>query len=330
MKLKLLFLFLFLSQSISFAQCPPDYVVLTSQSEVDNFGVQYPNCEAIQGFLVILGNDIADLSPLSQINSVGSISISDTSLTTMQGLDALTLTGLSGEDAFIVFDNNPMLQNVLFLNNYTINIPVVFLIRDMSSLTSLEGAGNVSEFITIYLENNDVLSDLNGLSESLNITGGIQNAFLHISGNEILSDISRLNTAQWNAALTCEISNNSQLAVCDNALVCDRMDNSSCTISNNALGCNSNSEVEIACQNLSVNNTENNSFRIYPNPTSGVIFIDGLDPDKLEYVEVYSSDGKKMFETYSARFDISNLQSGIYFLEITTSQGLLTKRFIKE
>lgn len=317
--------------SNAFGQCPEGDVVLIGQSEVDNFGDSYPNCEAIEGFLIIQGNDVVDLSALSNITSVGSLLIDETSLTNMQGLDALTITGLSGEDAFIVVDNNSMFQDILFLSNYTVNVPIVFLIRDMSALTSLEGANDIIEFITIYLENNDALTDLNGLNENLNLIGGlVQPPSLYISENAILSDISRLNTAQWNNALTSEINNNAQLAVCENNLVCTLIENGSITILNNATGCNSNSEVEMACENLFLNTFENDLLKIYPNPVSGVLFIDGIDIQNLENLRIYSVNGQIMLESNMLELDMSGFQSGIYFLEITTNKGSLTKLVVKE
>ncbi len=314
----------------SFGQCPEGDVVLFGQPAVDNFEVQYPNCQAIEGFLIIQGNDIVDLSPLSQINAVGSLLINDTSLSNMQGLDAITITGLSEQDAFIVIDNNPMFQDILFLNNYTVNVPVVFLVRDMPALTSLEGAGNITEFITLYLENNDQLSDLNGLNENLNIIGGlVQDPVLYIREHASLSDISRLNTAQLNNSLTAEILNNTQLAVCENDLVCSLIENNAILIENNALGCNSNAEVEIACESLSLGEFEEELFKIYPNPVSGILFVDGLNNENFESLKIYSSTGEKILETNTHKLDLTAFQSGVYFIKITTKQGSLTKLVIK-
>ena len=327
---KILLVFSLFFAIIGFGQCPEGNVVFTSQAEVDSFVSLYPNCESIDGFLIVLGNDVVDVSGLSEINSVGGLSITDTSLENMQGLDALTITSLNGEDSFIVIDNNPMLQDILFLNNYTVNVPVVFLIRDMSALTSLDGASSISEFVTIYLENNDVLTDLDGLNENLNISGGVQNPYLYLSENAILSDISRLNTAQWNPALTLEITNNTQLTVCENNLVCSILNNNSGIILNNASGCNSISEVIMACENLSLVKVENNLINIYPNPVSDVLFIDGLNNENFECLKIYSSNGQKIIETKTMRYDMSVLKAGIYFLEITTIFGSLTKLVVKE
>ncbi len=60
------------------AQCPDGDVVLLTQSEVDAFVAQYPNCDSIDGSLIIGDNtppytpsDITDISGLSMIELLG-------------------------------------------------------------------------------------------------------------------------------------------------------------------------------------------------------------------------------------------------------------------
>ncbi len=316
---------------IGFGQCPGEDVLLFSQAEVNNFSLEYPNCDTIESFLLIQGSDITDVSSLSQINSVGSLLINETALSSLQGLEALTITGLSDEDAFIVIDDNPLLQHIEFLNNFTVNLPVVFLIRDMENLTSLEGAEPIGEVVTLILENNDALTDLNGLNENLNIIGGlVQSPFLYIGEHANLTDISRLNTAQFNSFTSAEIINNTQLSVCENDLVCTLIANNAITILDNALGCNTRSEVQLVCNNLSLQQNEIAEFKLHPNPVSGTLFIDDINTHQLINVKLYSSLGKKVFETTEKKIDFTNFQPGMYMIKITTTTGGLTKVVIKE
>ncbi len=69
------------------------------------------------------------------------------------------------------------------------------------------------------------------------------------------------------------------------------------------------------------------TFSLYPNPTSGVIFIQGKD---IKEVEIYSITGQKVFQTNDHRFDISQLSSGIYIARIRTGNKLVIKRIVKE
>src|SRR5690606_12196009 len=75
--------------------CPPGDVILTSQTEVDAFATNYPNCTEISSDLNISGSTITNLDGLSNLTSVGGnlyIS-SNSSLTNLDGLSNLTSVG---------------------------------------------------------------------------------------------------------------------------------------------------------------------------------------------------------------------------------------------
>ena len=306
-----------------FSQCPEGNITLLSQAEVENFVSAYPNCDTIDGFLIVSGNDIVDVSVLSQITTVGSILISDTSLTSMQGLNALTIAGITlPEDAFVVIDNNPLLQDIIFLDNYTFNVPIVFLIRDMPQLTSLEGSENITEFINIYLENNDALTDLNALNPNLNIVGGVIEApLLYLSDNAVLSNILRLNSVQYNSALTAEITDNEQLEICENDLVCELVNNGAIVIANNAIGCNSISEVDLACESLSIDGSTDVVFKSYPNPTQSILNFSANTI--IETIVVYNTLGENVItitpKVTQGTIDMSHLSDGFYFLKVKSN-----------
>lgn len=73
-----------------------------------------------------------------------------------------------------------------------------------------------------------------------------------------------------------------------------------------------------------------NSFSIYPNPSSGQIYI----PSKgdFETIEIYNSTGQKIKELpYSYESDITELPKGIYFLRVLKANGKYTaiKKVVK-
>jgi len=75
-------------------------------------------------------------------------------------------------------------------------------------------------------------------------------------------------------------------------------------------------------------------IRVTPNPTNGFVNISGIRNIKISGVSVYSLFGQQMANKYSTEstnfyLDLSNLQSGIYFLKIETNAGILTRRIIK-
>jgi hypothetical protein len=73
---------------------------------------------------------------------------------------------------------------------------------------------------------------------------------------------------------------------------------------------------------------EDNSFSIYPNPTSGQFTVE-LSTDNAEII-VTDILGKQIIKTQTIH-NTKNLQledNGIYFISITTKQGTITRKLI--
>lgn len=68
---------------------------------------------------------------------------------------------------------------------------------------------------------------------------------------------------------------------------------------------------------VDVSNTLN--FTLYPNPTQGILNIQG---EEIRSAEISSIDGKKLGEFYQNRIDISQLPNGIYILKTSNKNGL--------
>ena len=73
-------------------------------------------------------------------------------------------------------------------------------------------------------------------------------------------------------------------------------------------------------------------IKIYPNPTKEEVFIEINGKEKLE-VLMYNSTGqlviqKNIFPTINNKLNLSNLQTGVYFLHLTTEQSTITKKII--
>ncbi len=72
-------------------------------------------------------------------------------------------------------------------------------------------------------------------------------------------------------------------------------------------------------------------FSIHPNPVSNELFISsgGIT---IEKINVYSISGQRIqtFENSSQSIDVSNLAQGMYFLEISTSEGNSVQKFVKD
>src|SRR5690606_22305418 len=149
------------------SQCPPGDVSLTSQTEVDAFATNYPNCTEISGDLYISGSTITDLSPLSNLTSVGgSLGIdSNSNLTNLNGLSNLTSV-----EGFLQILYNSSLTNLDGLSNLT-SVGGNLDIYDNSNLTNLDGLSNLTSIGGLYIASNLNLTNLDGLSNLTSIGG---------------------------------------------------------------------------------------------------------------------------------------------------------------
>ena len=74
----------------------------------------------------------------------------------------------------------------------------------------------------------------------------------------------------------------------------------------------------------------NDNLKIYPNPVSSILTIETTSNLIIENTAIISISGKKLFETTSNAIDFSSLQNGLYFVQIVTSKGTITKKVFKK
>lgn len=79
---------------------------------------------------------------------------------------------------------------------------------------------------------------------------------------------------------------------------------------------------------LSINsNYQNSSILIYPNPTNGIIEVNGSN---IKSIEVYNSLGNKIIENKINKIiDLSFKTDGIYLIRVFTDSGIINKTIIK-
>jgi PKD repeat protein len=109
---------------------------------------------------------------------------------------------------------------------------------------------------------------------------------------------------------------------------CDITDENMCTV-----------RTEIYTVAKSVNVTELqglNSFEFFPNPTNGLLNIDLTFNQKVDFdVNIIGLDGRLLHQnTFNRSFlrtsiDVSNLENGMYFIQIANKTGVKTEKFIK-
>lgn len=84
---------------------------------------------------------------------------------------------------------------------------------------------------------------------------------------------------------------------------------------------------------VGLSETVGNSIELFPNPTANYLRISGLE--NVESIEIYSADGKKVFEKTSPSVtevvDTKSFAGGIYAVGIITNDGsILRKKLIKK
>jgi polyhydroxybutyrate depolymerase len=83
---------------------------------------------------------------------------------------------------------------------------------------------------------------------------------------------------------------------------------------------------------LSISNfvTLEQSILVFPNPTINLIHIESSTEVELQEVILYNTLGMPIKEKFiNESIDITDLNTGIYFLNIKTSKGIITKKIVK-
>jgi len=202
------------------AQCPPGDVTLSTQAQVNQFLIDYPNCTQITGNLTIAdgsnpSTDVTNLAPLSNLTTVtGGVGIFNNPFLT--NLNGLNITNIGGATTI---EGNPVLQNI----------------DGLTSIISIGGA--------VIINNNGSLQNINGLSSVTSISG-----LLSIDGNSVLNDITGMQNIAQNTITELYIQNNPQVAVCNISNVCSFLSTTKPrNISGNLTNCQDEATVVAAC-----------------------------------------------------------------------------------
>lgn len=109
----------------------------------------------------------------------------------------------------------------------------------------------------------------------------------------------------------------------------------SCSSSNmGAYGCMYDFNVTIA-PSLSNNEFNKDDFKVYPNPVSSNLFIEGLDNKLISKVKIFNPFGqviKLVDSDFNLGINVADLSNGIYFAQISSENNLenSTVKFIKK
>ena len=84
------------------------------------------------------------------------------------------------------------------------------------------------------------------------------------------------------------------------------------------------------CSNLDITDFDLGNFRLYPNPASNIINIEFKNSSEIKKIFIYNSLGQLIIEENQTKIDVSKYSKGLYFIEITSSNGKAIKKFIIE
>ena len=328
--------------TVSAQPCLPTGITFNTQSQIDSFQIIHPNCTEIEGDVEIKGDDITNLNGLSVVTSIGGSLLigknafmgnfgANPALTSLTGLEGLTSIGGS-----LFINANSSLTSLSGLDNVTSIGGDFFIgIRDgfgggsnpvLTSLTGLEGLTSIGGLMEIY--NNDSLTSLTELDNVTSIGGN-----LFIGGNYALTSLSGLDNIDANSIFNLMITSNISLSTCEVQSVCDYLvsPNGSIIIGDNTTGCNSQQEVEAACAAVSVENlTNEESFTIYPNPTTTIITVETATKGSIVILNL---NGKKLINRQinepTTTIDVSTLPSGVYILRFTNDKTISMGKLVK-
>lgn len=79
---------------------------------------------------------------------------------------------------------------------------------------------------------------------------------------------------------------------------------------------------------LSTNQIDKSKASVYPNPVQNQLNVESQEI--INNIEIFDLLGKQILVSEEKSIDVSGLQSGIYLLKITTNNGILTQKIIKQ
>ena len=347
-KLTLLILLVsFIQITVSSQSCLPDGIVFTTQTQIDSFQIDYPNCNIVEGDIEISGDDITNLDSLVVLTAIeGDLFVGySTALTSLYGLHNVisigqtvriymnsALTNLSGLNSVVTIGqnlritNNDILNDISALSNLT-TVGENLRIYMNSELTTLSGLDNVTTVgDNLRITNNVSLTSVSALINLTSIAGE-----LAVDNNDALLSLEGLDGIDPESITDLVIRNNILLSTCEVQSVCDYLvtPNGDISIHSNATGCASKEEVISRCAD-DVYELPIPVFNIYPNPAQNNISISSPTKAVVNKVIIYNSLGQEVLSKnqLSKTIDVRMLSKGMYVIEIVSGDVKVREKLI--
>lgn len=301
-----------------------DYV-FTSQSQIDSFQTDYPLCTELQGNSLISGDDITNLTGLNIVTTFGKNLkiIINPLLSDLSSLENLVYVG---ED-LTIYDNSSLLNTSALEKLEFIGHDFYIGYNDaLVNITSLDSLVTIGR--DLFVVHNNSLNNITGLTK-LDTIG----RFLLINGNLVLNNIIGLENIDASTISGLEIHDNNSLSECAIKSICEYLEINTVALGiyNNTNGCNSDDEVlEVCMVGNPFSFKKDNSVIVYPNPARNEITLRNTSNNFVNKVVILNMHGQQVKEIYHLqnKIDISNLEKGMYIIEITIENIVIQKKLI--
>jgi len=285
----------------------------------------FENLINIEGEISISNNqNLVDLSGFNNLNYVeGSLFITQNEvLTNMNGFYNIESIG----NYLNIYHNTNLieltgLENLVSVGG-SLTLGENYLLQNLNGLSGLNTIGNA---LVIYKCN--TLLSLSGLDALISIGGK-----LDISNNNDLESLAGIENILEESISELKIVFNPQLSICEVKSVCDYLfsPNGDIEIHNNSNGCNNSDEVEYSCTVYQNEDKVYSDFSYYPNPAKNELFLTNNTFDKIINLSIYNQLGQSVLiqNKISNRVDVSNLETGIYTIVVTSYSNIFRDKLI--
>lgn len=285
--------------------------------------IQVSEAQAYSGTINCGNMGVTDMTGIEEFVNIDVLYCHENQLTSLDLSNNTALTYVNcrtngTQFTSITFGTNSNLTNVVAHTNG-------FSSLDVSGLNNLTGL----TCHTNQLSSLDVSS--NGALESLRCYNN-QLSSLDVSSNSALTDLqcqnnqlTSLNAANGNS-LNAAFGNDVFIATNNPNLTCIKVDDVDYS-TNNWSDIDATASFSENCS-LTLENESTMELTIYPNPATDKINISSNQ--EIASVLLFDINGQLIKQTTSNSITVSELNPGIYLVQVTTPNGVVTKRIVKE
>jgi hypothetical protein len=279
--------------------------------------------------LFINGLDIKNLNGFNNLKFVNGVSINNQSLRSIRGFEKLSSAQgiyIANNDSLQYFNAFKLIETVdllLFRGNNVLPIEIhgfnnltkvvellIEQIRHLKEVTAFNNVQYVDRLQIQFIHNN--LNNLNFLKNLKQI-----NKFIHLGHNRNLKDIGAIEGVFLDSLEQLSFTDNDSLSFCSHPTICNFIKKypDKSYFDDNKEGCNSIEEILENCISSTTEDDVNPlSARVYPNPTSGIVFIESSNQSRLSF-SIHNSLGQVVdFGWEANQIDLTNLPPGIYYV----------------